>query len=287
MVGTMLNLVNEVLQSAVGNYFRNALQQLEAVRFIHTRHEVQEAAMLAVTNYLAAYEVETRGVYIQDVTFPEEMVRVLTSREIANQERATFEEQQRAQIARIDMEKAKGTADMQSSLASSQVGITIKQNEASARKAQAEGEAGAMVAMGDAEASRQRAIAMADADATRAVGTAKADAMRAQGEAQANTDRQVGLAQADAIRAQGLAQADGFEAQKQALGEMATALVNVVEALARGEVKVMPDVLVTGGAGGPFDGLAAVLTKLVQVGQVALPPRELLGAEVGGGPVAA
>ena len=37
MVGTMQNLVNEVLQSAVGNHFRNTLQALEAVRFIETR----------------------------------------------------------------------------------------------------------------------------------------------------------------------------------------------------------------------------------------------------------
>ena len=36
MVGTMQNLVNEVLQSAVGNHFRNTLQSLEAVRFIET-----------------------------------------------------------------------------------------------------------------------------------------------------------------------------------------------------------------------------------------------------------
>lgn len=42
MVGTMQNLVNEVLQSAVGNYFRNALQQLPAVQFIETRDQVQE-----------------------------------------------------------------------------------------------------------------------------------------------------------------------------------------------------------------------------------------------------
>lgn len=265
MVGTMLNLVNEVLQSAVGNYFRNSLQQLEAVRFIHTRHEVQEAAMMAVTNYLAAYEVETRGVYIQDVVFPEEMVRVLTTREIANQERATYEEQQRAQFARIDMEKAKGTADMQGTLAASQVGITIKENEAASRQAEAAGEAGAMVSLGEAEASKQRAIALAHADATRAIGDAEAskeraiglataDAMRAQGEAQANTDREIGLAKAQ-----------GFEAQRDALGESATALVNVVEAIGRGEVKVVPDVLVGNGAS-PIDGLAAVLTHLVHNG---------------------
>ena len=70
MVGSMQNLVNEVLQAAVGNHFRNTLQALEAVRFIETRDQVQAAALEAISRYLAAYEVETRGVYIQDVAFP-------------------------------------------------------------------------------------------------------------------------------------------------------------------------------------------------------------------------
>ena len=75
MVGTMLNLVNEVLQSAVGNHFRNTLQDLEAVRFIETRQRGADARRIeAVSEYLAAYDVETRGVYIQDVVFPEELV---------------------------------------------------------------------------------------------------------------------------------------------------------------------------------------------------------------------
>ncbi len=49
MVGTMRNLVSEVLQSAVGNHFRNTLQALEAVKFIETRQEVQTAALDAIT----------------------------------------------------------------------------------------------------------------------------------------------------------------------------------------------------------------------------------------------
>src|SRR5947209_4932722 len=92
MVGSMQNLVNEVLQAAVGNHFRNTLQALEAVRFIETRDQVQAAALEAISRYLSAYEVETRGVYIQDVAFPQELVSVLTRREIANQEKATFEQ---------------------------------------------------------------------------------------------------------------------------------------------------------------------------------------------------
>jgi uncharacterized membrane protein YqiK len=70
MVGTMQNLVNEVLQSAVGNYFRNKLQTLGATEFIEKRDEVQHAAETYVRQYLSRYEVETRGVYIQDVVFP-------------------------------------------------------------------------------------------------------------------------------------------------------------------------------------------------------------------------
>ncbi|MEZ5256134.1 MAG: SPFH domain-containing protein [Ilumatobacteraceae bacterium] len=134
MVGTMQNLVNEVLQSAVGNHFRNTLQGLEAVRFIETRDEVQRTAFEAIAGYLSAYEVETRGVYIQDVEFPAELVQVLTQREIAKQEKATFNEQREAQTARIEVEKARGTAEMQGQLASSQVSISIRQNEADARR---------------------------------------------------------------------------------------------------------------------------------------------------------
>src|SRR4029453_9556122 len=55
MVGTMLNLVNEVLQSAVGNPFRNTLQDQPAVTFIETRMQVQQAALVHVTEYLQLY----------------------------------------------------------------------------------------------------------------------------------------------------------------------------------------------------------------------------------------
>src|SRR3954453_10087760 len=114
MVGTMKNLVNEVLQSAVGNYFRNKMQTLGATEFIEKRDEVQAAAEAYIQQYLSRYEVETRGVYIQDVVFPEDLVKVLTTREIAAQEKATFAQQRDAQVARVSLEQQRGVADMQS-----------------------------------------------------------------------------------------------------------------------------------------------------------------------------
>src|SRR5258707_1270049 len=227
MVGSMQNLVNEVLQAAVGNHFRNTLQGLEAIRFIETRDAVQAAAFDAVSRYLAAYEVETRGVYIQDVTFPEELVGVLTRREIANQEKATYEQQKEAQTIRIDLEKARGTADMQAALAQAQVSVDINRARADARKAEADGEAAFVELTGAAEGSRRRAIGLGDAAATQALG---------------------------------LARAKGYEAQTRSLGAGPTAAVAIANAVSEGKITVVPEVLVTGG-GGAVEGLAATFMR--------------------------
>jgi uncharacterized membrane protein YqiK len=225
MVGTMQNLVNEVLHSAVGNYFRNKLQTLGATEFIEKRDEVQNAAESYIQQYLSRYEVETRGVYIQDVVFPPEMVEVLTRREIANQQRATYEEQRRAETARVEMEKARGTADMQAELAAAQVSVEINGNQARALEAKAGGEAAYVRQTGKAEADKVEAI---------------------------------GLANARAAEALGLAKATGFRAQREAIGDLPTALVAMANAISEGGVKVVPDVLV---AGSSVDGLAATVMR--------------------------
>ncbi len=240
MVGTMVNLVSEVLQSAVGNHFRNTLQDLEAVRFIETRQEVQRSAFSAVSEYLTAYEVETRGVYIQDVVFPDELVEVLTRREIANQERSTYVEQQRAETARIEVEKARGTANMQAELATAQVSVDIKASEAKAREQEATGEAAYVRLTGQAEADRTQAVGLAEAKATEALG---------------------------------LARAAGYDAQREAIGEVATAAVAVAGAIAEGHISVVPEVLVTGG-GGAIEGLAATLMRTLRAGSPIVPSPE-------------
>lgn len=223
-VGTMENLVNEVLQSAVGNYFRNALQQLEAVKFIQTRSEVQKDAEAYVKEYLEGYDVEVKGVYIQDVVLPEDLVKVLKDRELAVQNTTTYEQERLAQNARVELEKAKGTADAQMELAKSQVSIEMQQNNAKAKEAEAQGAAAFTKATGEAEAA-----------VIKAKGTAKAEI----------------------TEALGLARAKGYEAQVAAVGQQATASVAVMEQISGGNVKITPDVLVTGGSS--FDGLAASL----------------------------
>jgi regulator of protease activity HflC (stomatin/prohibitin superfamily) len=163
MVGTMQNLVNEVLQAVVGNYFRDTLQGMAAVQFIENRAAVQTQAQNYIADQIRKYNVETRGVYIQDVVLPEEIVRVLTQREIANQEKATFLAQREAQLTRIDMEKQGGLADRQRDLAGSEVDIIIKENRARARKAEAEGEATYIEQTGRARGAEIEAVGLARA----------------------------------------------------------------------------------------------------------------------------
>jgi hypothetical protein len=124
---------------------------------------VQQQAQIHITQKLKDYRVETRGVYIQNVVFPTQLVTVLTTREIANQQQRTYESEKLAEDKRLDLEASRGRADMQSELAKSTVGIEIARNRASAVQAEAEGEAFRLDRVGRASAVKTEAegIAMA------------------------------------------------------------------------------------------------------------------------------
>ncbi len=229
MVGTVKNLVEEVLQAAVGNHFRDTLQALPAIKFIETRNDIQKQAMGYIESKLREYNVETRGVYIQDVVFPDDLVKVLTQREIANQEIETFKKQKQSQDQRIETEKARGTADMQKDLAQSEVNVTIEGNKAAAIKINA-----------DAYQYKKEAEGRGDSFYTQETGKAKG-------------------AEVEAV---GMARAKAAEQLKLAVGEQSTTLVNAIDAIMKGDKKIMPEILVMGGNMGSLDGLAATLTKM-------------------------
>jgi hypothetical protein len=161
IVGNMKNLVNEVLQAAVGNHFRDKLQSMEAIKFITERAQVQKDAQAYMVEKLKEYEIETRGVYIQDVALPEHLVQVLTSREIANQQKATYTAEKDAQDTRLELEASRGRADMQKDLAKSTVGIEIAGNQAEAVKKAADGESYRLEKVGKASAVQTEAEGLA------------------------------------------------------------------------------------------------------------------------------
>src|SRR5208282_1534455 len=110
---------------------------------------------------LKEYRVETRGVYIQDVVFPQQLVDVLTTREIANQQQETYRAEEKAQGQRLELEQARGRADMQSDLARSSVGIDIARNKAQGVQAEADGESYRLEKVGRASAVKTEADGLA------------------------------------------------------------------------------------------------------------------------------
>src|SRR5258708_7710907 len=168
IVGTMFNLVNEVLQAAVGNHFRDKLQSMPAIDFIQNRQSVQQQAQDHIASKLLEYKVETRGVYIQDVVLPTQLVDVLTTREIAKQQEETYQAQKAAQDKRIELEASRGRADMQTDLARSAVGIEIAKNNATGVQETANGEAYRLEKVGRASAVQTESQGLAVATALEA-----------------------------------------------------------------------------------------------------------------------
>jgi hypothetical protein len=95
------------------------------------------------------------------VVFPNQLVEVLTAREVANQQQATYIAQKEAQDKRLDLEASRGKADMQSELAKSTVGIDIAKNKASAVQAEADGESYRLEKVGRASAVKTEAEGLA------------------------------------------------------------------------------------------------------------------------------
>lgn len=234
-VESIEKLVNEVLQAAVGNYFRDKLSQLAATTFIETRSAVQKEATEYIKNYLADYYVEVRGVYIQDVKLPDDLADVLRKREIANQQKATYGAQKQAEEARIATEAMRGQADMQKGKAAAEVSVAIATAEAQAAVARANGDRQVAEQTGIGEAAKIKAIGEAQGAAEEALGKGKAA---------------------------------GYQAQRDAIGAGQTAAVAVVEALANSQTPFMPQTLITGGGDSGLGGLLQlVMANLAETSQ--------------------
>jgi uncharacterized membrane protein YqiK len=156
-VGSMQNLVDHVLQPIVGNYFRNAAQASTVLDFLGARSERQVEAALHIRRALGHYDVQAIDTLIGDIHPPEELMKTLTERKIAEEQKKTFEVQEAAQRQRQLLVRETATAEIQLELVGAEQGVRIAELEAAARVRQAGGEAEAIRATGDARADAYRA----------------------------------------------------------------------------------------------------------------------------------
>jgi len=215
--GTMANLVTQVLEPTIGNYFRNAAQTSDVIEFLRKRSERQLEARTAIAAALTEYNVNAIDTLIGDITPPEALMKTLTDRKIAEQEQVTYKTQQLAEETRKDLQQAKAMADTQARVVDSERSVTIAKFGAEAAIEGARGQAQSKKINAEADANVITIVGNAEASKTLAVGTSEADVIKLK--------------------------IDSMESGNYAL-------VQVVQALASNKVQLVPQIVAGGGSQG-------------------------------------
>ena len=263
--GSMNNLVSQVLEPTIGNYFRNSAQDSDVISFLSTRKERQVAAKEHIKSVLDEYNVNAVDTLIGDIVPPESLMKTLTDRKLAQEEEKTYATQKMAQEKRQGMEKETAIADMQKEIVKAQQSVEIAQRTADAVVKKAEGDASSLKLQVDAEATATKMRANAEAEATRAKAGAQADATKLNASADAERISKTGLAEAEKIMAIGKSTAEAYELQVKAMGEDNFTRYKITEEIAKGNIKIIPDILIGGGTGtdGGINGLLGM--KLMEM----------------------
>ena len=243
--GSMSNLVSQVLEPTIGNYFRNSAQDSDVIAFLSTRQQRQTAAKEKISAVLEEYNVHAVDTLIGDIVPPAQLMKTLTDRKIAQEEEVTFETQRKAQDKRKTLESAKALADMQGQMVSAQQSVEISQREAEAAVKKSEGEAKAMELKAGAQAKAKKLMAEADAAQIKLTGDAEASK----------------------IAAIGKSTAEAYEQQVKAMGADNFGKLKVTEMIGTNGIKIIPEILISGndGGNGPINGLLGMeLLKQIQ-----------------------
>lgn len=257
--GTMANLVTQVLEPTIGNYFRNAAQTSDVIEFLKGRTARQKEAKDSIQAALVEYNVNAIDTLIGDITPPDALMKTLTDRKIAEQEQVTYRTQQLAEETRKDLQQARAMADTQARVVDAERSVSIADFAAQAQVKQATGAGQSKTINAEADARVRTISAEADARAKTINADADAKVVIAVGNADAEKARAVGTAEADVTRMKIASMESGNYAA-----------VQIAQTLAQNHIKLVPDIVASGGS--DANGLINVLlAKMIQAGD-AQPP---------------
>ncbi len=228
--GSMDNLVTQVLEPTIGNYFRNAAQKSDAISFLKERTQRQGEAREHIQHALEQYDVQAVDTLIGDITPPESLMKTLTDRKLAEQERITYETQREAEATRQALEQSRALANTQAQVVDAERSVQIAEFHAQSAVKKAKGEAEA-----------KTTNAAADAEVTTVTGTAEAGR----------------------IKAVGAAEAEVLKRKVESVDPQYYAAMDIFRNLATSQLRLVPDIAVAGGggSGGPLDVLLAMALR--------------------------
>jgi uncharacterized membrane protein YqiK len=249
--GNMNNLVSQVLEPTIGNYFRNSAQDSDVIAFLGTRKERQQSAKDHIGKVLDQYNVYGVDTLIGDIVPPESLMKTLTDRKLAEEQKITYDTQKKAQETRQLLEKETAIADIQKEIVKADQGVLIAERIADASVKKATGDANSVRLQATAESDRLKLIATGDAEKTRLLAKADSEKIELLAKAEAERISLTGNAEAEKILAIGKSNAEAYKLSVDAMGGDNFTQLKVMESIATQNVKIMPDVLIgSGGEGG-------------------------------------
>ena len=229
--GDMSALVTQVLEPTIGNYFRNAAQGSDIIDFLKHRSTRQDEAREAIAVALREYNVGAVDTLIGDIVPPDQLMKTLTDRKLAEQERVTYETQRQAQEIKQQLEQATALAATQAKVVDAERQVAIAEFNARASVKSAEGQSQAKKINAEADATVLRTVGNAEAAKTQAVGGAEAEVIK-------------------------------LKIASMESGNYA--LVQVAQALASAGVKLVPDIVAGGGAMGGGTLVDVLLASVIR-----------------------
>lgn len=242
-LGSVKNMISQVLEPAISSHFRNAAQYIKALDLYTQRRELQARAKEHIDTVLRVHHIDSKDTLIADVVLPVELTKTVTDRQIAEQEKKTFATQKEAQDERRSLENAKAQANMQPKVVESERNVEIQKNLAEGRIKEAEG-------------SKQAAILMAEGQATavKLEAGGKAEATKVNAAADSEAIQKVGRAEAEIILAKGTSTAEAYKLEVAAMGREVFGQIRVIDRIASANLKFIPENLVIGGGTGSGEG---------------------------------
>jgi uncharacterized membrane protein YqiK len=219
-LGSMQNLVDQVLRPIVANYFRNSAQEYTVLDFLIDREQRQAEAAEYVRQALRAYDVQAVDTLIGQIVPPAELMKTLTDRKIAQELEKTYGAERLAERQRQELVRESTLANIQTQLVSAEQGVHISRMQADARANRASGEASEI--------------------------------------------EQLATAKASEIRQIGEATAHAYEEGVEVLGNQAYAALQMMDRVRDGNIKIVPNVSITGGGSsnsGVMDSLMGLLVE--------------------------
>src|ERR1700754_634767 len=256
--GNMTNLVSQVLEPTIGNYFRNSAQDSDVISFLGSRKERQQSARDHIGQVLEQYNVYGVDTLIGDIVPPESLMKTLTDRKLAEEQKITYETEKKAQETRQTLEKETAIAEIQKEIVKADQGVLIAERIADASVKKATGDANSVRLQATAEADRLKLLASGEAEKTRLMAKAEAEKIEWLAKADAEKISLTGNAEAEKILAIGKSSAESYKLAVEAMGGNNFTQLKVMEAIGEQQIRIMPEILIGGGGeggNGPIQGL--------------------------------